>query len=150
MPVCYATYCTYSLCFGGKNDLILLFLCTVSSHRRSSSAHYSSGKSYCQSDSSSASLTTPTSSITTPTSEMLGTTDSQRGEGIFSQGSGACVGRERAVSLGGTGNSAVDKALVQHLIHSERLLIVSYSKDGVVDDEGLGGRFHIVLVVCRM
>jgi len=56
---------------------------------------------------------------------MLGMTDSQRGEGIYSQGGGAGVGGERMMAVGGTGNSAVDKALVQHLIHSERLLIVS-------------------------
>lgn len=76
-------------------------------------------------------MSTPTSSITTPTSEtqeMLGTMDSLRGS-IDSRGPSeiSVVDLEgvRGTSYGSTRCTPVDRALLQHLIHCERLLMVS-------------------------
>ena len=104
----------------------------TANHRRSSSAQAFS-HSCGLSDSSSNSMHTPTRSIATPTSEtldMLGLIDSQRASverQPLNDVGGSDMEGEQRVSYGSIGSPSVDRALLQHLIHCERLLIVSHS-----------------------
>ena len=89
----------------------------LSGHRRSNSAQLPGKMVFHQSSSSTSnSTTTPTSG-----SQDMGSIDSQGGVGMAMGG----VKGKNGVIQCSSGSFSVDRALIQHLIHCESLLVVS-------------------------